>query len=351
MAYHSRENLVIGAKFLREDLPYFTELLGEVISKTKYTCISLNYGLSRYMLIAFSAHELDEDVLRVIKLSQKALLANTAALAINSAYAVAFHRGLGVPLHFTSSTPITKYLDEKILDGFSRIAYCRSNIAVVANGASHTDLSKWMNEFFSETSRGLPEVPQLYSPPTQYYGGEERISHDSGNNMVIAFPGSSSFTGGAFKPEILVLAALLGGGSTIKWSSGFSLLSKITASPPYPHITTTHSTYSDAGLLSISISGTAKHIEIASKEVVKTLNTIASGNVNQEDVKKAVATAKFEALNAGQNVATGLELTGAGLIQGGKAFQIDDVGKSISGVTEDQVKKVSVCDSLNLNVC
>jgi ubiquinol-cytochrome c reductase core subunit 2 len=28
---------VIEAKFLREDLPYFTELLGEVISQTKYT--------------------------------------------------------------------------------------------------------------------------------------------------------------------------------------------------------------------------------------------------------------------------------------------------------------------------
>jgi len=35
--YHSRENLVVGAKFLRDDLPYFVELLGEVISKTKYT--------------------------------------------------------------------------------------------------------------------------------------------------------------------------------------------------------------------------------------------------------------------------------------------------------------------------
>ncbi len=36
-AYHSRENLVLRAKFLREDLPYFTELLGEVITKTRYT--------------------------------------------------------------------------------------------------------------------------------------------------------------------------------------------------------------------------------------------------------------------------------------------------------------------------
>ena len=36
IAYHSRENLVIGAKFLRNDLPYFVELLAEVASRTKY---------------------------------------------------------------------------------------------------------------------------------------------------------------------------------------------------------------------------------------------------------------------------------------------------------------------------
>jgi ubiquinol-cytochrome c reductase core subunit 2 len=37
LAYHTREALVLEAKFLREDLPYFAELLGEVISQTKYT--------------------------------------------------------------------------------------------------------------------------------------------------------------------------------------------------------------------------------------------------------------------------------------------------------------------------
>lgn len=34
--HHSRENLIVGAKFLREDLPYFVELLAEVASQTKY---------------------------------------------------------------------------------------------------------------------------------------------------------------------------------------------------------------------------------------------------------------------------------------------------------------------------
>lgn len=35
-ASHSRENLVVGAKFLRDDLPYFVELLAEVAQQTKY---------------------------------------------------------------------------------------------------------------------------------------------------------------------------------------------------------------------------------------------------------------------------------------------------------------------------
>jgi ubiquinol-cytochrome c reductase core subunit 2 len=35
-SYHSRENLVLEAKFLRDDLPYFVELLAEVVSQTKY---------------------------------------------------------------------------------------------------------------------------------------------------------------------------------------------------------------------------------------------------------------------------------------------------------------------------
>lgn len=35
-SYHSRENVVVGAKFLRDDLPYFVELLAEVATMSKY---------------------------------------------------------------------------------------------------------------------------------------------------------------------------------------------------------------------------------------------------------------------------------------------------------------------------
>ena len=287
------------------------------------------------------AHELHEEVIPNMTLSRKALLGRPLEFAINSAHAVAFHRGLGNPLHPSSATPMTKYLDENYLAQYSKAAYAKSNFAVVANGADHQELSKWVSEFFNESDQSPPkDSPSPGAQPTKYYGGEERIAHDSGNSMVIAFPGSGSATGNFYKPEAQVLAELLGGQSNIKWAPGFSLLSRATETYPQAHIETVHHTYSDAGLLTISIHGNAQQLRGGSQEVVKTLKSVAAGEVSKDDIRKAVAAAKFKALESGQNVSTGIELTGAGLVQGGKPFQIDELGKSIDGVTEDQVKKV-----------
>jgi len=269
------------------------------------------------------------------------MLGRPQEFAINSVHGVAFHRGLGNPLHPSSSTPITKYLNAELLQMYSQVAYAKSNFAVVANGASHPELSKWVGQFFTESPAAPPtDFPTLNNAPSKYYGGEERIAHDSGNAMIIAFPGSSSFTGGSYKPEMAVLAALLGGRSNIKWTPGFSLLSRAAESYPQAHVDTTHHTYTDAGLLAVSINGKAEQIRQASQEVVKSVKKIAAGDIAKEDIKKAIATAKFKALESGQNIDTGIEMTGAGLMQGGKPFQIDEVGKSMDGVTDEQLKKV-----------
>ncbi|KAI4148891.1 MAG: hypothetical protein LQ340_004889 [Diploschistes diacapsis] len=324
-SYHTRENVVIGAKFLSDDLPYFTELLAEVVSRTKFT---------RY--------ELNEEVLPNLKLAQKALLGRTTELAISSAHGVAFHRGLGEPLHPTSSTPLTKYLNASWLKQFASAAYAKNNFAVVANGAEASVFSKWMKEFFSDiqdqTIEGTPEIKTVQS---KYYGGEERIAHDSGNTMILGFPGSSSFTGGFWKPEIAVLASLLGGETSIKWSPGFSLLSKATEAFPRAHISTTNAIYSDAGLLYVALTGNANDVRSAAVEAVKKIKSVAAGEISNEDFKKAIAAAKFGALDAGQNLNVGLEATGAGLVHDGQPLQIDEVGKSIERVSESQLKKIA----------
>ncbi|TGO52790.1 hypothetical protein BOTNAR_0313g00020 [Botryotinia narcissicola] len=321
-AYHTREALVVEAKFLREDLPYFTELLGEVISATKYT-----------------SHEYHEEVEHQIKLGQKKLLGSVSELAINSAHGVAFHRGLGTPLFPSSSTPLTKYLSSDSVSEFSTQAYSKPNIAVVANGASQADLSKWVGEFFTGAHAG-----QGLSGPgaTKYYGGEERIAHGSGNSFVLAFPGSSSFTAGeSYKPEFSVLASLLGGKSSIKWSTGFSILSKAASSFPGASATATNFAYSDAGLLAIQFNGSASAVRSAAIEAVKALKAISEGSISQEDFTKAVANAKYNALEEGQNVEAGLVLTGSGLVHGGKAFQIDEVGKSVESVSIEKLKSAA----------
>jgi ubiquinol-cytochrome c reductase core subunit 2 len=313
---------VIEAKFLREDLPYFTELLGEVVSLTKYT-----------------DHEYHEEVEEQIHLAQKKLLANVPELARNSAHGLAFHRGLGTPLYPSSSTPLNKYLNAGSIAEFASDAYAKSNIAVVANGASQEELTKWVGEFFTGVPNSKAPLP---SEATKYYGGEERIAHGSGNSLVLAFPGSGSFTSGAaYKPEIAVLAALLGGQSSIKWSPGFSILSKAASSFPGARATTTHFSYSDAGLLAIQFTGSASAIRNASFEAIKAIKSISEGSISKEDFTKAVALAKFRALEEGQNIEAGLVATGAGLVHGGKPFQIDEVGKSVQGVTAEKLKSAA----------
>ena len=284
-----------------------------------------------------------------MKLGQKTLLANPSHMAINSAHGLAFHRGLGTPLYPTSSTTFTKYLGPEAIYNFALSAYSKSNIAVVANGTSQSELSKWVREFFEDT---YTEGKKLQSPPTKYYGGEERIAHDNGNVMVLAFPGSNSFTSGSsYKPELAVLAALLGGESSIKWTTGFSLLAKAASQYQHVHVSTHNFGYSDAGLLAVTLTGNALQVAKASQNVVEALKHIASGNVSGEDIKKATALAKFRALETGQEINAGLEATGSGLISGGKAYQIDEIGQAIEKVGDDKVKAVSSSISVLREAC
>ncbi|KAF2731431.1 LuxS/MPP-like metallohydrolase [Polyplosphaeria fusca] len=320
-AYHTRENLVLEAKFLRDDLPYFVELLGEVAASTK-----------------FQSHVYNEEVLPLIHAAHKRYLANPTAMAVNSAHALAFHRGLGTPTSPSSTTPYTKYLVPETIEYFSKIAFAKPNFAIVANGAKHEDLSNWVNQFFDQVPASVTvEGGLACTEQSKYYGGEERIAHDGGNAMVLAFPGSSSFTGKFYKPELAVLASLLGGNSHIKWSRGFSLLGKAKASDE-TFVQTTSAIYSDAGLLYTLIKGSAKNVAATAHTSVGVIQKVAAGEISKEDIQKAKAAAKFKELENGQDPRAGLVLSGNGLVTGDKAYQIDEVAKAIDGVTEQSVK-------------
>lgn len=291
--------------------------------------------------LRFKDYEYTEQVHDLIKNGQKLQLGNVRELAIASAHGIAFHRGLGEPVWLTSSTAINKYLSHDSIGAYSTLAYRKPNIAIVGNGVDHGELSKWVGEYFKDMRTTAAEgVPNLEEGQTKYFGGEERIAHGNGNALVIAFPGSSSLTGGFYKPEISILATLLGGKSTIKWSPGFSLLGKVSGKHSGVDISTHSAIYSDAGLLYTVLQGNAGAVRDASFEVVRALKAIAGGELSNEDFEKARALAKFKELEYGQDVLAGLELTGTGLVHEGKPYQLDESAQKIGEVSKEKLQEV-----------
>ncbi|OLN86215.1 Cytochrome b-c1 complex subunit 2, mitochondrial [Colletotrichum chlorophyti] len=315
-AYHTREALVLEASFFRDDLPYFTELLAEIVSQTKYT-----------------THEFHEEVQPVLRLKQASVSA--AALALDSAHSVAFHSGLGSPSNLTPSIPIQPYLSENAVADFAESAYAKSNIALVADGASAANVSKWAEQFFKTVPSTSSGKLALNTTATKYYGGEQRTYSPSGNALVIAFPGA---TNGQASPELAVLAALLGGKSNIKWSPGFSLISKAVGPAAGVSTSTVNLAYSDAGLLTVQLAGSASAVRNAAQETVKALKSISEGSVSKEDLTKAIAKAKFDALEATEKRSASVLLAGSGLVHSGKAIDAADAAKSVESVTIEKLK-------------
>lgn len=320
-AYHNREALVLEARFLREDIPYFTELLAEVISQTKYT-----------------TYEFHEDVERVLHLKQAKLHADVSALALDQVHSVAFHNGLGSSLYPAPTAPLKSYLNEHSIAAFAEAAYAKPNIALIGDGATTSALSKWTEHFFKGVPASSSGSSLLNTKATTYFGGEQRTSHTGGNSVVIAFPGSSY---GSFKPEIAVLASLLGGQSSVKWSPGFSLLSKAAALAPGAKASASSLTYSDAGLLAIQVTGAAASVRTAAQEAVKSLKSIAESGVSKEDLTKAIAKAKFDALASSESGISTILSAGSGIVQSGKPYQVAETTQGIEGVSADKLKSAA----------
>ena len=290
----------------------------------------------------------------MIHFAHKKFVSSPIEMAINSAHSLAFHRGLGNSTASASQTPYTKYLDAETIEHFSKSAYAKSNFAVVANGADHGEFSKWVGQFFDNVPTTPLQKLSQGEEQSKYHGGEERLAHDGGNAIVIAFPGSSSFTGQFYKPEIAVLGSLLGGQSAVKWSPGFTILGQAKATST-TQVKTTSAIYSDAGLLYTSITGSAHAVAETAKAAVEAIKKIAAGEISSEQISKAKAAAKFKELENGQDIRAGLQLSGNGLVNNSKAYQIDEVAKAIDGVSEEAVKSVStiqaLCNTCSMLIC
>ena len=253
---------------------------------------------------------------------------NPAAVALEHAHHVAFHAGLGGQLLAASNK-----FSASLIPSYAQKVYQKGNLSVVATGAPQAELEKWTSQFFAD----VPAGNGLPATQTKYFGGENRTYSAVGDAIVIAFPGSQG--GAAAKAEFSVLAYLLGGEASTKWNAGTSIISQAVANLAGVKAVARHAAYSDAGLLSITITGPQNTLAGAAQEIVKAINGLA--NVKPEDIKKAIAQAKFDVLSKAEHRSADAELVGQSVIASGQAPQVVEAVKALDAVTANSIKSVS----------
>lgn len=299
---------------------YFVDLLGDVLASSK-----------------FVVHEFKEEVLPAIRGEFEQVSNDPATLGLDILTQTAYRqRGLGASLYASPASPISA----SDAAAYGRAAFSKSNIAVVGTGIDASKLSSLVSKHFADvpaTSSGLA------AGPSTYFGGEQRVAfapHHSDNPRAHNGHFFLAFEGGV-APEFAVLRALLGGESSVKWSTGLSPLSQAGQKVIGGHAQAFNMTFSDSGVIGAYVS--APHASLASvaKEVSNAFKSVAS-SVSSEDLQKAIAKAKFELATQLESRETLRTAVGSALLsQKGSVKALEERFAALEGVKANQVSKAA----------
>lgn len=231
----------------------------------------------------FTRHELTESVAPVCASESTAITSNPATRAIELAHGLAFRHGLGAPLLATEHS----HVDVELIKSYASSVFGKGNIAVLGTGISQETLSKLVEKSLGS----LASVSSPAATPTSYHGGETRVdTHGAAETVFIGFG-----VAGEPSAELAVLSAHLSPQPSVKWSKGLSPIAP--SLPVGASVQTVLLPYSDATLFGLLIqAGSAEDVKTAGKAAVAALKE--AGNVKPDDLKKAIAKAKFTAASS-----------------------------------------------------
>ncbi|SSD59488.1 probable Cytochrome b-c1 complex subunit 2, mitochondrial [Saccharomycodes ludwigii] len=164
-SFVNRENIILEATFLKEDLPYFVNALGNVLYKT-----------------SFKEYELDEQVLPAAKHDLLVHNACPVRKAEDLLYNVTFRNGLGNPVYYDGVENIT--LED--IKSFADKVYVKDNIEVIGQGVNEGDLKRFVGESLLNS---LPTAQSLAKTvPPKTFNGETRLRNIGDSVAAIAVP-------------------------------------------------------------------------------------------------------------------------------------------------------------------
>ncbi|KAF8900132.1 Metalloenzyme, LuxS/M16 peptidase-like protein [Gymnopilus junonius] len=261
-----REHLALTAEFLKADAPYFVDILTSFVTSAKFT-----------------RHEFEEYVAPVVSAETEAASRDPATLAIDTAHGLAFRSGLGSSLFAPAHHDLT--VDD--VKSFASSIFTKSNIAVLGTGIDQATLSSLVEKAFAKAS----ESSAVSTPASKYFGGETRLGGTGGPQTVFIGFGTT----GSPSAEHAALAAHLSPTPSIKWSKGLSPLSSL---PEGISVQPVYLPYTDASLFGLLVQGpTTASVKEASKAAIAALKAASQG-IKAEELKSAVAKAKFAAASS-----------------------------------------------------
>lgn len=235
----------------------------------------------------FTPWELKENVTPTVAAETQAATSDAAIRAVELAHALAFRNGLGASIYAPTHPSVS--IDD--IKSFASQAFSKDSIAVLGTGISQETLEKLVGKSLGS----LGNSSSVSTSVTKIHGGETRQGlHDAPQTVFLGFG-----TPGAPSAELAVLSAYLSPSPSVKWSKGTSPLSSII--PEGITANTLLLPYSDATLFGLLFRGeSAEGVKEAVTASVKTLKD-AAASIKPEDLKKAIAKAKFAAASIAEN--------------------------------------------------
>ncbi|EGV64769.1 ubiquinol-cytochrome c reductase core subunit 1 [Yamadazyma tenuis] len=247
----TRDAIVLKTQFLKEDLPYYVEALGNVLTKT-----------------SFRPHELPETVLPAALNEYENAHASNAFVASEALHEISFRRGYGHPLYYDG----TKTYTSEDVAQFASEVYTAGNVSIVASGAVEADLVKFIGESaFSELPTGSTSAVAVKA----YTGKEARVRVSGQSLAVIGVP---------IKPAEFakydILSATIG-----------SAYLPATNTPLFqiPGASSQVYKYQDAGLFVVSVAGSDSAVVA---EGIKKVKAVVD-SITASDLSKSVKAAKL----------------------------------------------------------
>ncbi|KAF9429268.1 ubiquinol-cytochrome c reductase core subunit 1, partial [Entomortierella beljakovae] len=302
-----RETVTFTAECLKEDVPYFVEVFGDLLTQTK-----------------FADHEL-HSVAQEVGSECSAAEASPEVTVIEALHNAAFRNGLGNPVYAASYSDIST----EDLRKFAAANFVGNKVSLVGTGVSESELKSLADSAFGNVASGSASSVEA----SKYYGGDVRVAHSSPiGHVAVAFQGAASGTPDFYTAQ--VLRALLGGDRFVKWStSGVSPLAAAASKlGKDTQISAFNFGYSDAGLFGVYAQADHKSIVEASQSAVASLKAAA-----KSDFKRALAQAKFETASRFETRASTAEILAAQAVQGQKV----DVAESLAALEKVQAGDVS----------